>query len=106
MSVLCFMSKNTKTTTVSYKDTLEEEFKDPSKYYIQDALGDFIYFHTSDRKKAQEACDKLYGKGHYKVRSSRLDKSDSVTCRGSTNSKSRAGSYVKNIHDRQIRGLD
>lgn len=94
--------KITKTTCIPYQETQEEDFKHPSKFYILNALGDAVYFHTSSRDKAQEEVDKEYGKGKYKVRLTKMSSgSEKITVRGSVNSKSRAGSNYKNICNRQ-----
>jgi hypothetical protein len=42
--------------------------KDPSNYYIVNAFGNRVYIKTTDRAKAQEKADEMYGKGFYKVR--------------------------------------
>jgi len=49
--------------------------KDPSNYYIVNAFGNRVYIKTTDRAKAQEKADEVYGKGFYKVRCV-LDKDD------------------------------
>lgn len=40
----------------------------PSNLYIINAMGDRVFFKTKDRAAAQQAADKLYGKGRYVVR--------------------------------------
>jgi hypothetical protein len=42
--------------------------KDPANYYIVNAFGNRVYIKTTDRAKAQEKADEMYGKGFYKVR--------------------------------------
>lgn len=42
--------------------------KDPSNYYIVNAFGNRVYIKTTDRAKAQEKADEMYGKGFYNVR--------------------------------------
>ena len=43
---------------------------DCATYYVRTALG-YLYLHTDSRKDAQAEVDKIYGKGHYKVRASK-----------------------------------
>lgn len=40
----------------------------PSRYYIINAFGDYIFIKVRGRNKAQEIIDEVYGKGFYKVR--------------------------------------
>lgn len=40
----------------------------PSHFFILNALGHYIFFKTRSREAAQNACDKEYGKGHYRIR--------------------------------------
>ena len=81
-----------KTTKVTFEEFHEEDFKHPSAYYIRDYLGDYIFFHTRDRKTAQEWCDIIYD-GLFKVNCGKMGKkSDSESAVGRINSKSRAGS--------------
>lgn len=42
--------------------------KDPSNYYIVNAFGNRVYIKTTDRAKAQEKADEIYGKNFYSVR--------------------------------------
>lgn len=77
------MSK-VKTTIVNQSEVFGGDFEDPTKFFIQNAMGDFIFFHTLDREKAQAAADEMYGKGKYKVRTSRIEKAKGdLTCTGS-----------------------
>ena len=39
-----------------------------SKYYILDALDNYVFIRTRDRAKAQAWVDEEYGKGKYRVR--------------------------------------
>lgn len=45
----------------------DEDFRQPSNWMVLDALGNFVYFKTRDRKKAQEICDTLFGVKKYSV---------------------------------------
>lgn len=42
--------------------------KDPSNYYVLNAMGNRDYIKTSDRATAQAKADEIYGKGKYKIR--------------------------------------
>lgn len=53
---------------VSEEDRFSDDFKPPSQFFIVNALGEGVYFHTRSRAKAQEKCDAEYGKGKYLVR--------------------------------------
>ena len=67
-------SKTEKTPTpikveyVSEEERFSDDFKPPATFFIVDATGQGVYFHTRDRSKAQQECDKLYSKGKYLVR--------------------------------------
>ena len=52
----------------SEQDGWDEDFKHPKTYYINDALGNFIYFRTNSRLTAQNISDKIFGKGFYSVK--------------------------------------
>lgn len=59
----------TKITTISEEDRFEDETKHPSKFFIINAFGEAIYFHTRSRLTAQQWCDKIYNrKDFFKVR--------------------------------------
>lgn len=45
----------------------------PSKFFIRNGLGNYIFYHTRSRAAAQLAVDEDYGKGMYTIRASRLD---------------------------------
>lgn len=40
----------------------------PSRYYVINAFGDFIFLKVRERAKAQAIIDEVYGKDFYKVR--------------------------------------
>jgi len=40
----------------------------PSRYYIIDAFGHYIFVKVRERTKAQEIINEIYGKGFYKIR--------------------------------------
>lgn len=100
------MSKEIKTTTISFTEKNEEGFKDPSKWFIMNCLGEYIYFHKRSREDAQKQCNELYGVGKYKVIASSNEKSGgNLSCRGSLNSKSMAGQRMNSIRNSQGRGM-
>lgn len=61
------MSK-TRSTTVTFVEYKDPEFKAPSKYSFINAMGDVVFIHCLSREKAQEWINENYGKGKYKVR--------------------------------------
>lgn len=71
-----------------------------SNFYCINALGERIFFKTKNRALAQEACDELYGKGRYVIRSIRDTKGKSrqesgeVSVRGS-NSRRGFASHLR-----------
>ena len=74
--------------------------KFPSGLYIINALGDYVFFMTRDRKKAQEVADREFGVGKYKVRTTSDKKTKSrqengqVSVRG-TNSRKGFASHLR-----------
>lgn len=56
------------TITVPYEERVDDDFKDPTTYFIVNASMEGVYFKTRDRIKAQELADALYGKAKYTVR--------------------------------------
>jgi len=97
--------KEIQKTVVSYEVYSEEGFSHPSTFFIVDCLGNNVYYHTRDRKVAQEEVDKDYGKGKYSVKATKESKGSGNTlgARGSVNSKSRSGSYTQKIYSNQGR---
>jgi hypothetical protein len=55
------MSK-VKITIVTFEEFTDIDFRAPTAYYIRNALGEYVYFHTRDRLEAQKICDETYGK--------------------------------------------
>lgn len=53
---------------VNEEDRYDEDFIEPTQYYIVTADGTGMYFRTRDRVKAQKWSDMLFGKGFYQVR--------------------------------------
>ena len=64
-----------KTTTVTYENFTDTDFKPPALYYVRTACGNYLYLHTQDRAKAQAEVDEIFGKGKYLVKASKLTKS-------------------------------
>jgi hypothetical protein len=83
-----------KTTRINFQDTHGEEFHEPSKFFVRDGLGDHVYFHCRTRDAAQAACDEMYGKGKYLIRTTATIKPrGDVSARG-TNSR-KGFTYLK-----------
>jgi hypothetical protein len=80
------MTKQLRTTLVTFEQFSDLDFVHPSTYYIKLATGDFLYFHTNDRKLVKEYIDKEYD-GIYAIRASKMIKPKglvegfTVTCR-------------------------
>ena len=68
------MSKEVETVVVSYQEFTDYEFIPPASYFIMDSLQNYVFYKTSDRAKAQNACDEQYGKGRYTVKASKITK--------------------------------
>lgn len=76
-------SKIPKITTISYEEFTDYTFEPPTTFYIMTAMQEYIYFHTSKRATAQEACDEMFGKGRYTVKASKIQKGNGeITVRG------------------------
>ena len=58
---------NINTVVVGYQEFNSPDFKNPARYFIRNALGDYVFYKTSKRQEAQGAVDSEYGKGKYKV---------------------------------------
>ena len=59
-------------TVVTFKQFSAMDFVPPATFFIQNALGDYIFIHTSKRELAQVYVDEEYGKGRYTVKASKL----------------------------------
>lgn len=66
-----------KTTTLSYAEVTAYDFEPPATFFIINALGDYVWLHTSKREVAQAWVDNEYGAGRYKVKASKLQKTKS-----------------------------
>jgi len=74
--------------------------KFPSGLYIINALGDYVFFMTRDRKKAQEKCNELYEENKYTVRTTSDKKTKSKLESGlcsayGTTSRRGTGSWLR-----------
>ena len=70
------MSKSTPITLLTLTREQHEEMNDSHStlppWYIVDCLDQHVFISTRTRVKAQEWVDNEYGKGHYKVRPTKL----------------------------------
>lgn len=57
---------------VNYNEATSLDFKPPCTFYIRDAMDDFMFIKTRNRKVAQELVNSEYGAGKYTVSSSKL----------------------------------
>lgn len=62
----------TRTTVVSFAEFSDIEFIPPATFFIQNAMGEYIFIHTSKREIAQAWVDENYGKGRYTVKASKI----------------------------------
>lgn len=61
-----------KITVVTYEQFTSYEFIPPATFYIQNALGEYVFIHTSKRALAQDWVNTEYGKGRYTVKASKI----------------------------------
>lgn len=57
---------------VKYNEATSLDFKPPCTYYIRDAMDDFVFVKSRNRKVAQELINNEYGVGKYRVSCSKL----------------------------------
>lgn len=62
------MTKEIEHVTVSASEFESDEFRAPSKFYIRDAMDNFVFIKSRSRGDAQEWVDGEYGHGKYKIR--------------------------------------
>lgn len=85
--------KDPKVTVVDYNTFTDYLFIPPATFYIQNAMGEYIFVHTSSRAIAQEYIDSIYSKGMYTIVASKLQKATSrsesgeLSCRGTATRK-------------------
>lgn len=75
------MSKVVETIRITFDDFTCPDFNHPSKWFILDALGDYVFIKTRKRDVAQQWVDSEYGQGKYSVRSYTQSASGKVTAR-------------------------
>lgn len=82
-----------KITTVEFEQFSHYEFIPPATFFIQNAMGDYIFIHTSKRQAAQDWVDENYGKNRYTVKASKLQatksklESGGLSCTGTATRK-------------------
>lgn len=72
-------------TIVEYDTFTQYDFEPPATFFTRSAMGDYYFYHTRDRAKAQEACDMLFDRGRYTVNASKMQKGKAgvaFTCTG------------------------
>ena len=71
------MSKEIEVVIVSYEQYTDYDFIDPGTYFSVSAMQEYYFYKTSDRAKAQEKCDEIFGAGRYVVKTSKTIKTKS-----------------------------
>lgn len=66
-------TKTVKAISVSYEEFSDWSFIPPGSFYIRNAMGDYTFFKTSNRKAAQDAVNEMYGKGRYMVVAAKIE---------------------------------
>lgn len=91
------VEKPIETVVVTYEEFSEWEHVPYGSFFIRNALGMIVYYKTSDRLRAQKACDEEYGKGKYTVIPSKQQKTKPRTEFGlsATGSNTRRGFMKK-----------
>jgi hypothetical protein len=86
------MSKQ-KTTVIDFTTFSAMDFVPPATFFIQNAMGDYVFIHTAKRQVAQDWVDAEYGKGRYTVKASKLQatksklESGGLSCTGTATRK-------------------
>ncbi len=86
------MSKQ-KITTIDFDTFSSLEFMPPATFFIQNAMGEYVFIHTAKRQVAQDWVDETYGKGRYTVKASKLQatksklESGGLSCTGTATRK-------------------
>lgn len=65
------MSKQ-KITVIDFETFSALDFIPPATFFIQNAMGEYVFIHTAKRQVAQDWVDEEYGKGRYTVKASKL----------------------------------
>lgn len=53
---------------VKSEEEVQATNQPPSRYYIIDAFGHYVFIKVRERVKAQEIIDEVYGRGFYQIR--------------------------------------
>lgn len=69
--------KEIKTVDVTFEHFCDPDFIPPGSFYIRNAFGEYVFFKTGDRAKAQEAVNNIYGRGRYTAVAAKLEKGTS-----------------------------
>ena len=75
------MTKSVETIRISFHEFTSQDFKNPSKWFILDALGDYVFIKTRKREVAQDWVDSEYGSGKYRISSYTQSAGKEVTAR-------------------------
>lgn len=82
-----------KITVLTFTQFSSMEFIPPATFFIQNAVGHYLFIHTSKRQQAQDWVDAEYGKGRYTVKASKLQatksklESGGLSCTGTATRK-------------------
>lgn len=82
--------KTVKTENITFEQFSAWDFMPPGTFYIRNALGDYLFLKTSDRKAAQDHVNAEYGKGRYTVVAAKIEagksklESGGYSCTGTT----------------------
>lgn len=86
------MSKCCDVKIIEFEEFTDLEFREVSNFFVKNCLGQRVYFLTRSRETAQMTSDEMFGVGHYRVSSGKMQKNSGTnTVRGVLNSKSRQG---------------
>lgn len=68
---------------VSFDTFSAYDFEPPATFYTRSAMGEYYFYHTRTRAKAQEACDEIFGSGRYLVTATKIQRGTGpLTCTG------------------------
>jgi hypothetical protein len=82
-----------KITVVDFEQFTDIDFYPPATFFIQNAMGEYIFIHTSHRAVAQAWVNETYGKGRYSVKASKTQptksklESGGLSCTGTATRK-------------------
>jgi hypothetical protein len=62
------LTKEIESVTITTQEHDSDSFRPPSKFYIKDAMDNFVFICTRSRSDAQGWVDNEYGHGKYKIR--------------------------------------